>query len=190
MSLRPEFGVSPVLSNPVMAIKGAPMRLLFVTPVFNPEGHGIEAVIRIGKNLVEVAHADQCLVGQARREGGVVDQRVVLHVNGRDLGVVREMRTNRRRLRALAYEPAKGESIVLVEIVIQLNQAIMAISALRIGVEIVVCCCRSIERVSWARWCPAGMRKRGSPASRNTATPGSLTADNLTMAQWIEPGCR
>src|ERR1700733_312135 len=101
-------------------------------------------MVGIRENLVEIAHADQCLVRQTRRKSPVVDQGIVLHVNGRYLVVVRKMRPYRRRLCALAYEPAKRKSIVLIEVVVQLDQPVVAIPSSRLGVKVFVCCCRTI----------------------------------------------
>ena len=102
-----------------------------------PERHRIEAVVGIREHLVEVTHADQRLVRQTRREGPVVDQGIVLYVDGLPV-VVGKVGPNGRRLCSLAYEPAKREPVVFVEVVIELDQPVVAESVFGVGVEIVV----------------------------------------------------
>ena len=52
------------------------------------QGLGIEGVVEVVKDLVEVIHAHQYLIRQARRKRGVQHERVVEHMDGGDFEIV------------------------------------------------------------------------------------------------------
>ena len=89
------------------------------------------------KDLVEVIHSYQHLVGQARRERGVQNHRVVEYVDGSDFEIVfqigagrsqRRAGTQRRSLVALSSKPM-GRKVVLVgQVVVEFDGAVVAIA--------------------------------------------------------------
>src|SRR5579864_1797492 len=90
------------------------------------EGNGVDARVGIRENLVKVAHTEENLIGNGWAQNGVVNERVVLHVDRTHLIVVRYMRSYRRHLNSLAHEPAEREPIPAIEAVVQLDQTVVA----------------------------------------------------------------
>src|SRR5260370_16727419 len=69
-------------------------------------GLGVETVVEIVKGLVEVVDARQHLIGQARREGGVQDGRVVENVYGTNLEVFLQFQPGGPQTRPPAHRPS------------------------------------------------------------------------------------
>ena len=102
------------------------------------EAYRIEAAIGIRERLVEVVQADEELVRERWRQDRVVDGRIVLHSNRADLKVIRDQRTDRRRLTSLAEERAKREPVIVIQAVIQLHEEVVAVAGLGRRIEVVV----------------------------------------------------
>src|SRR5579859_1313303 len=115
------------------------------------ERFGIEAVVEVVKNLVEIVHAEEHLIGQARRKRRVQNHRVVVNVNGSDFEIVLEVgargsqrraASKRRGLAALSAEPTRGEVMLVREVVIEFDHAVKAIAGGSYGTEEVIGCRR------------------------------------------------
>src|ERR1700688_160124 len=59
------------------------------------QGLGIEAVVEVMKELVEVVRAGEQLICQFRSKSRIEHQRVVKNMNGSDLEIVMQVRTGR-----------------------------------------------------------------------------------------------
>src|SRR5438477_11154009 len=64
------------------------------------ERFGIEAVVEVVKDLVEIVHAEKHLVGQARRKRRVQNHRVVIDVDWSNFKIVFEIGTGSPQSRA------------------------------------------------------------------------------------------
>ena len=67
-----------------------------------------------------------------------VDNRVVLHVDGSNFVVIRKRRANRRNLIALAHKPMGRQAVPVVDGVVDLSQAVVTITKLRLRARVVV----------------------------------------------------
>ena len=77
-------------------------------------GFGVEAIVEVVKELVEVIGAKEHLIGQLRCEGRVKDQRVIEHVERGDFEIVLQVRAGcgglGRALQSVA-EPASARGL-------------------------------------------------------------------------------
>ena len=105
MSLRPEVGVTPMESKPLMAICGAPDRAS--ARVEAGQCQGILAVHLIGKVLREVADAGGKLVAQVGADAVVPDRVVVLDVRGNGLEVLRQVGADKDAARSIGVALAE-----------------------------------------------------------------------------------
>ena len=113
------------------------------------------------EDLVEVVDAYKHLIGQPRRKHRVQHCRVVVHVDRSNLEVVLQIRAccpqrgaaaKRRRLTALSSKPAEGETVFLVEIVVNLGDAVVTIASGRDRTkEVVDCCGKTCDRAGPGR---------------------------------------
>ena len=108
---------------PPMVILGAPERSGIGDAGVEAEGDGIVVMHGVGEDLVEVADAEEGLVGQLRREDVVVDDRVVFYVDGGDFKVGAELAAGGGGLVAVAEVAANAELVGLVDVVVQVNDA-------------------------------------------------------------------
>src|ERR1700738_3171620 len=106
----------------------------------------LEAVVFVVKNLAEIIDASENLVGDARRQDGVPGNGIIRNVNGRDLIVILQFRGGFRQCRAadwsdlvaLSHEVVNGESVLIVDFVIDFRESVVAVTKLRIGTGVVV----------------------------------------------------
>ncbi len=69
---------------------------------------------------------------------GVQNQRVVLHVGWRDLVIPQEVCAHWSSLRSLAREPMERKAVALVDGVVELEKAVVAVAVFRIGIVVVI----------------------------------------------------
>src|SRR5204863_9979103 len=100
--------------------------------------------------LIEVVHTEEHLIRDSRCNYGVQDQVVVLHMDGSDLEIILQIRASgsqrgaaaeRRCLASLPREPASREAMFVTEIVIQLDDGVVAIAGGRNGAKEIRGCC-------------------------------------------------
>ena len=98
----------------------------------------IEASVKVVKDLVEIISTYQYLVREPARERGIQHQRLVENVERRHFEVVLQVRAGRSqcgaatewgRLAALSTEKAHIEVVFVVDLIIHLCNAIVAISS-------------------------------------------------------------
>jgi len=119
-------------------------------------GMGIKAIIKVVKDLIKIVGADEHLIGEPTGEGGVEDQRFVENVEGRHFEVVLQVRAGRSqcgaaaewgRLAALSAKEANIEMVLVINLIIDLGDAIVAIASRSYGAEeIVVCGCKAADQ--------------------------------------------
>src|SRR5215469_15682717 len=111
------------------------------------QGLHVEAVVRVVKDLVEIADARKQLIAQLVRQDGVEHGGVILDMQRCNLEVVaqvrarcrqRQARARRLRLAALAYEIMEREPFFVVEIVIHFADTVIAITGSGNGREVVI----------------------------------------------------
>ena len=84
------------------------------------------------------------LVGDVGSQGEIVDHRVVINVDRGAFEVIRNGAiANRRDLVALAQEGTRREGLTIVEVVIELDHAVVAIAGFRGGGKVVGAGCRA-----------------------------------------------
>ena len=107
-------------------------------------GLGIEAIVVVMEELIEVAGAKKKLIGPPRRQRGVQDCAIVTVVERRNLEVVRQIRAGRSQrwaaaqwsgLVTLADDGVQRKMMFVRNLVIDPSYAVVAISKLGTGAE-------------------------------------------------------
>src|SRR5207249_11892813 len=100
-------------------------------------GVGIEAVIGVVEDLIEIIDPKQELVCRPWAQGGIQDRRIILQVNRRLFEIIREVRTGRGQretgakrgnLVALSIKRTKHEVVFFRKVMVQLQIAVIAVA--------------------------------------------------------------
>ena len=102
------------------------------------ERERVEAGVRVVERLQEVVHAERHLVDQGWRKDGILHDRDVVHVAGRDLEEVADVRADVGGLRAGSAEVARGDGVLLVEVMVDLDDSVVAVVVVAPVGEIVI----------------------------------------------------
>src|SRR4051812_4037581 len=94
----------------------------------------IEPGVEVVEDLAKIIHSGEQLVGNFRRQRGIPRHRVVRHVNGRNLVVILQFGCGLRKRRAsdggdlisLTHKIVEGDGVLVVELVIELGETIVA----------------------------------------------------------------
>ena len=96
-------------------------------PGVQSEGRRVDGRIVIVEGLQEVVDAERQLVDHARGQDGVLHDREVVHVAGRNLEEVADVRADVGCLCAGAAEVARGDRVVIAEAVVDLDDPVEAV---------------------------------------------------------------
>ena len=89
------------------------------------------------EDLIEVVDASENLIGYAGRDDAVIDDGDVLHVDGSFFVVGEELRSDGSYLVALTDEPVGAEVVLVAETIVDLSEAVPAVTKLGIAGVIV-----------------------------------------------------